>query len=100
MDDEEREKRELDMVETDNRASAINDQPHVLDSISLVLLFKRQIFRPGVDKLEEDEVLDYDPEAYLMLHKIEPEWPCLSFDIFPDKLGVQRTRVNLIQYDF
>ncbi|EZG43168.1 putative WD repeat protein [Gregarina niphandrodes] len=38
-------------------------------------------FRPGVDVLEEDEVLEHDPSAYDMYHRINVEWPCLSFDI-------------------
>ncbi|CAM9218438.1 unnamed protein product [Heterosigma akashiwo] len=52
----------------------------------------RQVWRPGVDALEEGEQLDYDPSAYIMYHTIQPEWPCLSFDILKDNLGEGRTR--------
>jgi ribosome assembly protein RRB1 len=47
---------------------------------------------PG-QKLAEGEVLEADPNAYVMLHQMTAEWPCLSFDILPDKLGHQRTKV-------
>jgi ribosome assembly protein RRB1 len=50
------------------------------------------VYTPGIDKLDEGEVLDYDPSAYIMLHRMHVEWPCLSFDIVPDKLGAARTR--------
>ena len=30
-----------------------------------------------------------------MYHALQSEWPCLSFDIIPDKLGVNRTKVSL-----
>ena len=26
-----------------------------------------------------------------MYHNLKAEWPCLSFDILPDKLGAERT---------
>eukprot|EP00033_Pygsuia_biforma_P000295 GCRY01000362.1.p1 GENE.GCRY01000362.1~~GCRY01000362.1.p1 ORF type:complete len:488 (-),score=112.96 GCRY01000362.1:100-1563(-) len=47
-------------------------------------------WRPGVDSLAEDETLDYDPSAYYMLHRFHTEWPCLSFDVLRDTLGVER----------
>jgi ribosome assembly protein RRB1 len=43
------------------------------------------VWRPGVDVLGEGETLDYDPSAYIMLHQLAVEWPCLSFDILPDR---------------
>ncbi len=35
-----------------------------------------------------------------MFHSMQLEWPCLSFDVIPDKLGMQRTKVerNLFLY--
>jgi len=51
-----------------------------------------KIFQPGVDRLEEGEVLDYDSSAYQMLHRLNMEWPCLTFDILLDKEGFMRTK--------
>eukprot|EP01098_Paradermamoeba_levis_P009354 TRINITY_DN388_c0_g3_i1.p1 TRINITY_DN388_c0_g3~~TRINITY_DN388_c0_g3_i1.p1 ORF type:complete len:507 (+),score=191.72 TRINITY_DN388_c0_g3_i1:113-1633(+) len=52
----------------------------------------KKIWRPGVDPIGEDEVLDYESKDYQMYHKFHAEWPCLSFDILIDKLGYQRTK--------
>ena len=58
----------------------------------------RQTWRPGVDKLPEGEVLEYDPSAYVMYHSLKTEWPCLSFDIIRDNLGDNRQRFPLSMY--
>lgn len=55
----------------------------------------RAVFRPGVDNLEEGETLEMDPSAYVMYHSTGCEWPCLSFDIIPDKLGPARSKFPL-----
>lgn len=52
----------------------------------------KQVWRPGVDRLEDGETLDYDPSAYIMYHALSTEWPCLSFDIMRDTLGDGRQR--------
>ena len=57
---------------------------------------KSQIWRPGVDKLEEGESLEYDPSAYIMYHALRSEWPCLSFDFIKDDLGDGRQRVRIL----
>jgi len=57
-----------------------------------------QVFIPGRDQLEEGEVLDFDNSAYDMLHGLNVEWPCLSFDIITDKLGAQRTKFPMTAY--
>ncbi|KAH9678880.1 WD REPEATS REGION domain-containing protein [Citrus sinensis] len=44
----------------------------------------------GVDKLEEGEELQCDPTAYNSLHAFHIGWPCLSFDIVRDTLGLVR----------
>eukprot|EP01094_Clydonella_sp_ATCC50884_P000672 TRINITY_DN10507_c0_g1_i2.p1 TRINITY_DN10507_c0_g1~~TRINITY_DN10507_c0_g1_i2.p1 ORF type:complete len:268 (+),score=71.33 TRINITY_DN10507_c0_g1_i2:33-806(+) len=49
-----------------------------------------RVFRPGVDRLQEGEVLDYDASSYIMLHALNVEWPCLSFDVIQDTLGFSR----------
>lgn len=59
---------------------------------------QRQTWRPGVDKLPEGEVLEYDPSAYVMYHSLKTEWPCLSFDIIKDNLGDNRQRFPLSMY--
>jgi len=51
-----------------------------------------QTFMVGRNKLSKDEVLEPDETAYEMLHRLEPPWPCLSFDIIRDHLGEGRAR--------
>ncbi|XP_054822463.1 protein HEAT STRESS TOLERANT DWD 1 [Prosopis cineraria] len=50
-----------------------------------------KVWQPGVDKLEEGEELQCDPSAYNSLHAFHIGWPCLSFDIVRDALGLLRT---------
>ena len=49
------------------------------------------MWRPGVDGMDADEELEYDPTAYDCLHAWQLEWPCLSFDVVRDELGENRT---------
>mmetsp|Transcript_15813 Transcript_15813/g.50406 ORF Transcript_15813/g.50406 Transcript_15813/m.50406 type:complete len:532 (+) Transcript_15813:107-1702(+) len=51
-----------------------------------------RLFRPGVDKLDADEELEYDNSAYMMLHRMQVEFPFLSFDFIRDSLGEHRVR--------
>lgn len=57
-------------------------------------------WRPVFDKqtLKEGEVLEYDSSAYEMFHSMQLEWPCLTFDVIPDKLGMQRTKFPMTAY--
>lgn len=57
-----------------------------------------KVWRPGVDKLGPDELLDYEASAYTMLHRINVEWPALSFDILRDELGEFRTKYPATMY--
>ncbi|XP_058000052.1 protein HEAT STRESS TOLERANT DWD 1 [Hevea brasiliensis] len=50
-----------------------------------------KVWQPGVDKLEEGEELECDPSVYNSLHGFHIGWPCLSFDIVRDSLGLLRT---------
>lgn len=54
----------------------------------------KQVWRSGVEKLEDIEELEYDPSAYIMYHSMQTEWPCLSFDFLKDDLGDTRQRVS------
>lgn len=49
-----------------------------------------QVYIPGVTQLKPDEVLEADPSTYEMLHWMNVDWPCLSFDILEDNLGDER----------
>lgn len=52
-----------------------------------------ETYLPGKE-LGEDEVLVADMSTYVMLHPVQVEWPCLSFDILRDGLGATRTNVG------
>ncbi|RUS27457.1 hypothetical protein BC938DRAFT_483226, partial [Jimgerdemannia flammicorona] len=48
-----------------------------------------QVYLPG-QPLATDEVLEADQTAYEMLHSLNVQWPCLSFDVLWDQLGEER----------
>jgi ribosome assembly protein RRB1 len=50
-----------------------------------------KVWQPGVDALEEGEELQFDPEAYNYLRGFSIGWPCLSFDVVHDQLGLVRS---------
>ncbi|XP_024017188.1 glutamate-rich WD repeat-containing protein 1 [Morus notabilis] len=60
-------------------------------SSSSVPSMPAKVWQPGVDKLEEGEELQCDRSAYNSLHAFHIGWPCLSFDIVRDTLGLVRT---------
>ena len=65
------------------------------DIMCLFLLSSNaQVFKIGTDKVEEGEQMEYDNSAYRMYHRLNVEWPCLSFDIISDNLGAIRRRVS------
>jgi ribosome assembly protein RRB1 len=56
------------------------------------------IYNPKKYRLAEDEELDYSNEAYTMFHRLNVEWPCLSFDIINDLMGLYRTEFPMTSY--
>lgn len=58
----------------------------------------KKVWRPDVNQLGADEVLDYDSTTYDMMHPLNVEWPCLSFDILLDKEGYERTKFPHTMY--
>ncbi|KAG5518603.1 hypothetical protein PMAC_003000 [Pneumocystis sp. 'macacae'] len=59
---------------------------------------KTNVYLPSSRSLKEDEVLEPDQSAYEMLHSISVQWPCLSFDILEDNLGIKRTNYPATMY--
>lgn len=49
-----------------------------------------RVYLPGME-LAEGEELQVDPSAYVMLHEMSAEWPCLSFDVISDGNALERT---------
>eukprot|EP01116_Phalansterium_solitarium_P024386 TRINITY_DN8930_c0_g1_i1.p1 TRINITY_DN8930_c0_g1~~TRINITY_DN8930_c0_g1_i1.p1 ORF type:complete len:189 (-),score=18.03 TRINITY_DN8930_c0_g1_i1:777-1343(-) len=84
-----------DVPEGEDNGMEVEDEKDEDDAKATV---PTKTFRPGVDKLAEDEVLEVDPTAYDMLHSLTMEYPCLSFDILPDKLGMHRTKYPMTAY--
>ncbi|ORY50668.1 WD40 repeat-like protein [Neocallimastix californiae] len=58
---------------------------------------KHETYMPGKE-MGENEVLVVDNTAYEMLHTMNVEWPCLSFDFLGDNLGVNRTTFPMTAY--
>ncbi|KAJ3392940.1 ribosome biosynthesis protein rrb1 [Entophlyctis sp. JEL0112] len=56
-----------------------------------------RVYMPG-DELQDGEVLVADNSAYEMLHQMNVEWPCLSFDVLRDQLGSGRKHFPMTAY--
>ena len=56
-----------------------------------------KVYLPGVE-MDKDEELVVDKSTYELLHAMNVEWPCLSFDILKDKLGNDRTSFPMTSY--
>lgn len=56
-----------------------------------------EVYLPG-QQMDEDEELVVDNSAYDMLHQMGVEWPCLSFDVLPDALGMARKKYPMTAY--
>ena len=50
------------------------------------------------DGLQEGEELDFDESTYICYHAMRTTWPCLSFDVVRDSLGMNRKRFPLTAY--
>jgi len=48
------------------------------------------VWRRGIDPLEAGEQLTFDNEAYDMFHRMDVEWPFLTFSFIRDRLGEDR----------
>lgn len=93
---------EEDMIAEESN-EIVEDESDVMDTIieedeTKVNDVQPKVWRPGVDKIEEGETLDYDPSAYIMYHSLRTEWPCLSFDFIKDNLGDGRQRFPLTMF--
>ncbi len=82
-DEEDEDAMDEDAMDEDDNDENENDETEV----------PKQVWRPGIDTLEEGDALEYDPTAYVMYHSLKTEWPCLTFDILKDTLGDGRQRV-------
>lgn len=71
----------------------LDDEPTAAPSVAAP-----QVYRPGIDALEADQVLEPEPGTYKMLHRMDVQWPCLSFDILPDALGSDRRKFPMTAY--
>jgi len=52
---------------------------------------ERKVWIPGENDGDKEK-LEYESNAYEMMHFMKVEWPCLSFDFLTDTLGFQRTK--------
>ncbi|KAJ1981221.1 Ribosome assembly protein rrb1 [Dimargaris xerosporica] len=56
-----------------------------------------KVYLPG-QALGEDEQLEVDNKAYVMLHSLQLRWPCLSFDFVPDPAGINSVAFPMTLY--
>ncbi|KAF9678879.1 hypothetical protein SADUNF_Sadunf07G0082100 [Salix dunnii] len=78
-------------IKNPKKAKRKNKKGDGSSSSSSVPSMPTKVWQPGVDNLEEGEELECDPTAYNSLHAFHIGWPCLSFDIVRDSLGLLRT---------
>eukprot|EP00258_Populus_trichocarpa_P040364 XP_024456383.1 glutamate-rich WD repeat-containing protein 1 isoform X2 [Populus trichocarpa] len=78
-------------IKKPKKAKRKNKKGDESSSSSSIPSMPTKVWQPGVDKLGEEEELDCDPTAYNSLHAFHIGWPCLSFDVVRDSLGLLRT---------
>lgn len=79
----------MDVDQEEQKTSEVESEPTPVT---------KQVYRPGIDELKKDEVLDYDESAYDLYHAMTAEWPSLSLDILRDPFGDARTRYPMTMY--
>lgn len=57
-----------------------------------------ELYLPGRHILAKDEILEPDDSVYIMRHNMNVTWPCLSFDVLRDNLGIERQRYPATAY--
>ncbi|KAH3900968.1 probable Ribosome assembly protein RRB1 [Saccharomycodes ludwigii] len=78
---------ELFLEKQQEKAQKIIEQ----DESSNVNSNEQQLYLPHLSRpLGPDEVLEADPTVYEMLHNVNLPWPCMTLDIIPDNLGMER----------
>ncbi|CDZ97144.1 Ribosome Assembly protein [Phaffia rhodozyma] len=82
--DDESESDESENGETMHVDQAVEDEDPVEPELETYLRSSRP--------LEKDEVLEPDQSVYEMLHRMNVQWPCLSFDVLRDSLGDERRK--------
>ncbi|KAL7272498.1 Ribosome assembly protein rrb1 [Rhizina undulata] len=71
-------------------AGADGEHPHHDEVENNGMEVDQQVYMPSRRILGKDEILEPDPSAYHMLHSVNVNWPCLSFDILKDGMGEER----------
>ncbi|OMJ24212.1 Ribosome assembly protein rrb1 [Smittium culicis] len=88
--EDEIEEDDFDVEESEMNTAETSMQDEIEDQVEEEDL-PEKVYLPG-DQLDEGEVLQVDNSAYQMLHNLNVNWPCLSFDFFIDELGVNRNK--------
>ncbi|KAJ6733578.1 GLUTAMATE-RICH WD REPEAT-CONTAINING PROTEIN 1 [Salix koriyanagi] len=77
-------------IKNPKKAKRKNKKGDGSSSSSSVLSMPTKVWQPGVDNLEEGEELECDPHRLQLSSRLS-RWPCLSFDVVRDSLGLLRT---------
>jgi hypothetical protein len=78
----------------DGAGSATHRQVIPMDEEAVV---EKRVYLPGAG-LDDGQELEVDMSTYDMLHSVNVEWPCLSFDFVRDSLGEGRRKVCGVCY--
>lgn len=84
----------------DNEDQENNHQHDEEEEPAAASMVENRTYIPGVTRTDLDgepvdpDELEYDESAYVMYHRAEAGYPCLSFDIIPDCLGSSQERAD------